>query len=128
MDTLDQYRDTIEKVLAAVTDSPSDEVGVVERTIFDRQSDSYLVIAEGWNGEERTHRCLVHIEIINAKVWIQKDSIEYGIATDLEKAGIPKTAIVLGFHPPDVRSFTGYAADILPFEKISPQFEHLRAA
>lgn len=128
MDTLDQYRDIIEHALTAVTDSPSDEEGVVERTIFDRHSDSYLVIAEGWNGEERTHHCLVHIEIINSKVWIQKDSVEYGIATDLEKAGIPKSEMVLGFHPPEVRSFTGYAAEILPFEKISPKFEHLRAA
>ncbi len=127
MDTLEQYRDIIENALTAVVDSPTEE-GVIERTIFDRRSDSYLVMAEGWNGEERTHSCLVHIEIINNKVWIQKDSIEQGIATALEQAGIPKSEIVLGFHPPDVRAFTGYAAERLPFEKVSPRFENLKAA
>lgn len=128
MDNLTQYRDIVENALIAVAETPSEQEGVIERTIFDRQSDSYLLIAEGWNGEDRTHYCLVHIEIINGKVWIQKDGIEYGIATDLERAGIPKNDIVLGFHPPDVRSFTGYAAEILPFEKVTSKFENLRAA
>jgi hypothetical protein len=45
----------------------------------------------------------------NGKIWIQEDGIEYGIAKDLEDAGIPKSEIVLGFQPPDVRPFTEYA-------------------
>ena len=51
-----------------------------------------------------------HLEIINGKIWIQKDQTEEGIATYLEEAGIPKDAIVLGFHSLDVRPFTEYAA------------------
>jgi hypothetical protein len=54
--------------------------------------------------------CVVHIEIIDGKVWIQEDGIEHGIATDLERAGIPKSDIVLGFQPPEVRPYTEYAA------------------
>lgn len=32
-----------------------------------------------------------------------------GIAYELEKAGISKHQMVLGFHDPDVRKYTGYA-------------------
>lgn len=40
----------------------------------------------------------------------QEDWTERGVAADLEEAGIPKSEIVLGFQPPEVRPFTEYAA------------------
>ncbi|WP_237396612.1 element excision factor XisI family protein [Okeania sp. KiyG1] len=36
------------------------------------------------------------MQIIDNKIWIQRDGIEEGIATDLMEAGIPKEQIVLG--------------------------------
>jgi len=36
-------------------------------------------------------------------------TLKYGIAIELEQAGILKKNIVLGFHEPDVRQHTGYA-------------------
>ncbi len=41
---------------------------------------------------------------------VQEDWIEHGIAAELEEAGVPKSAIVLGFQPPYVRPYTEYAA------------------
>jgi len=52
---------------------------------------------------------LLHIDVIDNLVWIQQDGTEDGIAYELEKAGIPKSSIVLGFHEPEVRQYTGYA-------------------
>jgi hypothetical protein len=52
---------------------------------------------------------LVHLDIINGKVWIQRDNTEEGIGYELEAAGIPKSDIVPAFHPADVRPHTGYA-------------------
>ena len=46
---------------------------------------------------------------VNGKVWVQYDGTEDGITDELVKAGIPKTDIVLGFHEPEVRPYTGYA-------------------
>ncbi|MHC5722687.1 MAG: element excision factor XisI family protein [Nostoc sp.] len=46
--------------------------------------------------ERRIHGCLVHIDLIDGKIWIQRDGTEEGIAADLERAGIPKEHIVLG--------------------------------
>jgi len=48
-------------------------------------------------------------EIINGKIWIQRDGTEYGIANELVAAGIPKNKIVLAFHPEDVRQYTDFA-------------------
>lgn len=53
--------------------------------------------------------CLIHIDIIDDKLWIERDSTEDGSALDLEAAGIPKERIVLGFKPLEVRPYTGYA-------------------
>ena len=55
------------------------------------------------------HGCLVHIDIINDKIWIQRDFTEEGVASELVELGVPKTDIVLGFKSPFVREFTGFA-------------------
>jgi XisI protein len=68
------------------------------------------VIAEGWDGEERVHFIVAHLEIIDGKIWIQADNTDVVIARELEAAGVPKTDIVLGFRPPSIRPLTEYAA------------------
>lgn len=78
--------------------------------IFDREQDRYAILSAGWEGSERRiHYCLVHIDTIGGKLWIQRDNTEDGIGYDLERAGIPKTDIVPAFHPVNVRPHTGYA-------------------
>jgi len=52
---------------------------------------------------------VIHIDIVDDKVWIQYDGTSPGIASELTEAGIPRAAIVLAFHPPEVRQHTGYA-------------------
>jgi hypothetical protein len=68
-------------------------------------------MSQGWDfgghtAKKRMHGCLIHLQIIDGKVWVQRD----GIVGDLEEAGVPKEHIVLGFHPPEVRPYTDYAA------------------
>ncbi len=36
------------------------------------------------------------------------DGIEDGITDELVGAGVPKDRIVLAFHPPEIRQYTGY--------------------
>jgi hypothetical protein len=66
-------------------------------------------MTQGWEGEVQVYDCLVHIEVLGDKVWIHRDGLEDGIANDLVRAGIRKSHIVLGFHPPEVRSHTEFA-------------------
>ena len=77
--------------------------------MFDRVNDHYLLVNVGWDRGLRVYGSLVHIDIVDGKIWIQRDGIEEGIATDLENAGIPKDMIVLGFRPPEIRQYTEYA-------------------
>ncbi len=64
----------------------------------------------GWNNGRRVHGCIIHVDIIEGKIWIQRDGTESGTALDLEEAGVPKGDIVLGFREPELRPYTGYAA------------------
>jgi len=112
MDKLDQYRDIIESKLNAFVAISERALGsdkFRDEAVFDRHKDNYLVFREGWDGSRRVHSFVIHIEIINGKIVIQEDWTEHGLAKDLEAAGVPKSDIVLGFQPPEVRPLTGYA-------------------
>lgn len=109
MDKLERYADIIEKVLEEYASIPYSYGDVVAKVVFDRQHNRYLMVAEGWEDVKRVHGTIVHVEIIDGKVWIQQDGIEHGITGDLMEQGIPKHEIVLGFHPADIRPYTEYA-------------------
>jgi hypothetical protein len=110
MDKLERYRDIVERVLARHANDLNGYPELRDKTVFDRQSDSYLIVREGWQEAQRVHTVVTHLEIINGKIWVQEGWIEHGIAADLEEAGVPKDDIVLGFHPPYVRPDTECAA------------------
>jgi hypothetical protein len=46
---------------------------------------------------------------LNGKIWIQYDGTIRPVAEALLAAGIPREAIVLGFHPANVRQYTDFA-------------------
>ena len=106
---IEKYRQIIQNYLSHFASIPNLESGVQDRALFDEQHDSYALIAEGWDGEERIHFIIAHLEIINGKIWIQADNTDVAIARELESAGVPKSDIVLGFRAPSVRSLTEYA-------------------
>lgn len=63
----------------------------------------------GWNGQQRIHGCLMHIDLKDGKIWIQHDGTEEGIANRLVEAGAPREDIVLVFHALYKRRFTEFA-------------------
>ncbi|MBC5794866.1 XisI protein [Sphaerospermopsis sp. LEGE 00249] len=109
MDTLDNHRRIIKEVLIPHTQIPY-SYGVIEcKTVFDEKNDSYLLITLGWQDHKRIHGCLVHLDIIDGKIWVQRDDTEDGVTYELEAAGVPTDKIVLGFHPQNIRQHRGYA-------------------
>ncbi|MBW4516124.1 MAG: XisI protein [Timaviella obliquedivisa GSE-PSE-MK23-08B] len=44
--------------------------------------------------------CLIYVEMVQGKVWVQRDETENSVTNDLLAAGTSKEAIVLGFHEP----------------------------
>ena len=99
--TLTRHREKIEEVLRECARVPYSHGDIRRETVFDRDSDRYILMLVGWDGIRRVHGCLVHVDIIEGKIWIQRDGTEYGIARELLDAGVPREDIVLAFRPPD---------------------------
>jgi hypothetical protein len=109
MDTLETYRQIIEGVLTEHTRIPYAYGDIQSEVVFDRTHDRYLVINVGWQNGRRIHGSLVHIDLIDGKLWIQRDGTEHGVAKELVQAGVPKEHIVLAFRPAEMRQYTEYA-------------------
>src|SRR5947209_4291582 len=109
MDILTFYRQTIERIMKEYASIPYSGDKVQREVVFDRENDHYLLMAVGWDNPRRIHGCLLHVDIIDDKIWVQYDGTEESIALDLVAAGIPKEQIVLGFHPAEIRPHTEFA-------------------
>ena len=109
MDPLSAYRLAVERVLTVYTKLPYAHGDLRCEALFDRERDRYALITLGWHAGKRVHFPLVHIDIVDGKVWIEKDNTEDGVAPELVQAGIPKAYIVLAFRSPDMRKHTEYA-------------------
>ncbi len=78
--------------------------------MIDRENHHYQLSSVGWrNKDYRVHGCLLHVDIKGDKIWIQHDGTEEGIANFFVEKGIPKEKIVLAFHAPYKRQYTGFA-------------------
>ena len=102
------YREIVQKILAGHLENHHDRHTEVQ-LIFDTERDHYQVVHIGWIDQKRVYGCIIHVDIINGKIWIQRDFTEEGIASQLIELGVPKTDIVLGFRSPYVRQFTEFA-------------------
>ncbi|WP_019499425.1 XisI protein [Pseudanabaena sp. PCC 6802] len=109
MDKLAEYSQIIESVLQNHAKIPHSYGEIHNSVVIDAERKNFLLMIEGWEKHRRVHGCLVHVQIIDNKIWIQRDGLEDGITGELEEAGIPKDKIVLGFYPAHVRPHTGYA-------------------
>lgn len=104
-----QYRDTVEKILQDYADFLDNDEQVQVELVFDRERNRYLLVEAGWQNGYRIYGTLLHIDIIDCKLWIQHDGTEEGIADELVASGIPKEHIVLGFKPTEIRKYTEFA-------------------
>jgi hypothetical protein len=110
MDRTDQYRGIVRRVIEDYA-KPKPRVGPIEsEAIMDEVRGHYEVVDVGWDHKSRrVHGTVVHIDIIDGKIWIQYDGTDRPVADELLAAGVPREDIVLGFHPPRVRHLTGFA-------------------
>ena len=110
MDSLNtQYRDVIEKILEDYANFLGDDKQVQVELVFDRERNRYLLVETGWQNGYRIYGTLIHIDLIDNKLWIQHDGTEEGVAGELVAAGIPKQQIILGFRSLEQRKHTEFA-------------------
>ena len=108
MENIDVYRQYIQEILTEHSKLVWDK-RITAETIFDRENDRYQLVYVGWKGAERLYGVVLHVDIIDGKIWVQQDGTEAGIANKLVERGISKQNIVLGFDPPMMRQYTDFA-------------------
>lgn len=109
MVSVEDFGRIVRDLLSEIAAVPYLNEGIEKEVVFDDVHGRYMMVSQGWQKRKRIHACIIHIDIIGDKVWIQKDNTDLAIACELERAGIPKSHIVLGFRHPDMRADTEYA-------------------
>ncbi len=109
MDRLEQYRTAVRAFVAELSTHRPSYGSIDAQAVIDPSGDHYIVVHVGWHRGRRVHGCVLHIDIIDGKIWIQHDGTTDGAAETLVAAGVPQEAIVLGFQPPERRKLTAFA-------------------
>lgn len=108
MEKITQYRRYIRQIFEDYARLPMSDEQIKREVLFDTEHDRYQLLVVGWKGHERFHGSILHVDIIDEQIWIQYDGTETGIANDLVALGVPKEDIVLAFHAPYKRKYTGF--------------------
>jgi hypothetical protein len=103
------YPEVVKKIISEYAALPPSNGEIDIETIFDDTKGHYELVYSGWDGWQRVHGSVIHVDIRDGKIWIQHDGTESGIADELLAAGVPYEHIVLGFHHPDKRKYTPFA-------------------
>lgn len=109
MDRLELYRQAITETLQYYAELPYRYGAIKTSFIISQDQNHFLLVDDGWQNGMRVYGVLVHAEIRNDKIYIQRDGTEEGITDDLLRAGVQPQEIVLAFHPPEIRHHTGLA-------------------
>ncbi|MGD1936091.1 MAG: element excision factor XisI family protein [Cyanophyceae cyanobacterium] len=110
MEPRDHYINTLEAIILDYYDwisSANDDTEYCP--IIDKERGYFLLNGISWNGDFRSDRTILFVRLKNDKIWIETDETKRGITPDLLQAGIPHTAIVLGFLPPSKRPLSEFA-------------------
>ncbi len=108
MDKLEHYRDIVSRIVREYASYVPRNGRIETEAVIDRDRDHYEVMHVGWDRQRRVHGSVIHLDIRDGKVWIQYDGTNRPVADELEAAGVPRSDIVLAFHPEEVRPLTGY--------------------
>lgn len=95
----------LEEYIASMRSNLEEEVYLVEDTL----KMNYLIYHNAWKESSRSYGCILHVRIKNEKVYVEYDGTDEAFADVFVSAGIPKEDIVLAFHAPAKRPYTGFA-------------------
>lgn len=109
MDKTALYRNYVREIIKRHTPQcVSGEPEIEIQNIFDTENDHYQIVHTGWHKKQRQYGCIIHLDIKNGKIWIQHDGTEIGVANELAEMGVPKEDIILAYHPPYKRPYSGF--------------------
>lgn len=90
--------------------SPEEE-GYQRIVIADKENHHYQLLATGWATPNHfVNTLLIHFQIKpDGSIWLLENNTELHVTDELANRGIPKSEIVLAFHPPQYRAMAGMA-------------------
>lgn len=103
MDKLVEYRQHIKKILEEFSLIKPANGDIESELLFDEKNDRYLLLHIGWLEGQRIHSTVLHLDIIDEKIWIQCNDTEFVLKDELMSLGISARDIVIGIQPPSVR-------------------------
>ena len=109
MDKLDEYRQLLRLILSEYAQYKPAYGDIESELLIDSNQNHFELMRVGWLNKRRVHGSIIHVDIINNKIWIQYDGTDRPVADVLLEAGVPKEDIVLAFHPEHLRQYTGFA-------------------
>ena len=111
MDQLTSYRELVKELLQDQAEQMerSPQPVIETQLSFDELRDNYLLLNVGWTKQGRMLIPAIYMRLHNEKIWVENDWTEAGIVDALIDRGVPLDDIVLGFHPPEMRSYTEFA-------------------
>ncbi|MEM6502613.1 MAG: XisI protein [Cyanobacteria bacterium P01_C01_bin.89] len=112
MDKLRSYR---QKIIALLEEDAAVQPANPDLTlelICDTQRDHYVIIVFGRQHGRFLYSGVIHIDIIDGKIWIQNNNSELEISKELTAMGVDPKDIVIGFHPPEMREAIAQAQQV----------------
>jgi hypothetical protein len=83
--------------------------GIERQFLLDDINGHYQLLHIGWDNLKVVRNILVHIDIKSDLIWVQCDYTDYQIVDLLLEQGLTQQQIVLAFHAPYKRQYTGFA-------------------
>ncbi|MBA3922750.1 MAG: XisI protein [Nostocaceae cyanobacterium] len=108
MAKLEEYREKVKQILINYSQYKPSYGEVEVEEIFDAERDRYQIVTIGWNNQKRIYGCMMHLDIKDEKIWIQQNTTEVDIASELVEMGVAKRDIVIGFHTLKMRQLTDF--------------------
>ena len=81
------------------------------QAVTDKKHNQFQLIHISWFERKFYFKVLLHFSIHpeTGNIWVQQNNTEIPLETDFSNMGIPKSHLVLGFRPADMRELSDFA-------------------
>lgn len=107
MDKIEHYRECVCQLINAYA-SYSHDQSLTLTAWVDPDRDHYGVLEYGWLNGIYHHHIMMHLQIINEKVWLHYNATDRQLGEELVGLGVLREDIILGFRPAHLRLHTAF--------------------
>ena len=108
MEKVVTYQNYVQEILQSYLENGERQSNL--QLICDTERNHFQLLSIGWQNElKRVMNIVAHLDIIDGKIWVQRDFTEPSITDQLIERGVPNCDIVLGFQPPYKRAYSEFA-------------------